>query len=72
MDFLKQQLSTGFFSTTLRKIYYNLTVTGLSIVVELFIGTLEIIQLITQALGIHSEILFYIANLILMSQDIYL
>jgi high-affinity nickel-transport protein len=34
------------FSTPLRKIYYNLTVTGLSVVAALFIGFVEVIQII--------------------------
>lgn len=51
------------FSTPLRKVYYNLTVTGLSVVAALFIGIVELVQIITPTLGIHSGILFWITNL---------
>jgi high-affinity nickel-transport protein len=40
------------FATPLRKIYYNLTVTGLSVVAALLIGLLELTQVLTQALGL--------------------
>ncbi len=36
------------FSKPIRKIYYNLTITGLSIFIALFIGTIEILGLIAQ------------------------
>jgi high-affinity nickel-transport protein len=36
------------FSKPIRKIYYNLTITGLSVFVALFIGTIEILGLIAQ------------------------
>jgi nickel/cobalt transporter (NiCoT) family protein len=40
------------FATPLRKIYYNLTVTGLSVVAALLIGLIELAQVSTQALGL--------------------
>jgi nickel/cobalt transporter (NiCoT) family protein len=40
------------FATPLRKIYYNLTVTGLSVVAALLIGLIELTQVLTQSLGI--------------------
>ncbi len=40
------------FTTPLRKVYYNLTVTGLSVVAALLIGLIELIQVLTQALGL--------------------
>ena len=40
------------FATPLRKVYYNLTVTGLSVVAALLIGLIELIQVLTQALGL--------------------
>ena len=46
------------FSTPLRKIYYNLTVTGRSVVAALFIGIVELVQIITPTLEIHS--VFYL------------
>ena len=45
------------FANPLRKIFYNLTVTGLSVVVALFVGTVELISIITSRwLGIHDGI----------------
>jgi len=41
------------FSTPMRKIYYNLSITGLSVAAALFIGVVEIAQLITSKLGLH-------------------
>ncbi|QNB46771.1 HoxN/HupN/NixA family nickel/cobalt transporter [Thermanaerosceptrum fracticalcis] len=41
------------FATPLRKIYYNLTVTGLSVIAALFIGGIEIAQVITPKLGLQ-------------------
>lgn len=40
------------FATPLRKIYYNLTVTGLSVVAALLIGVIELTQVLTQMLGL--------------------
>jgi len=40
------------FRTPLRKVYYNLSVTGLSIVAALIIGMIELIQVITPKLGL--------------------
>jgi high-affinity nickel-transport protein len=42
------------FATPLRKVYYNLTVTGLSVVAALLIGLIELIQVLTQTLGLTS------------------
>jgi len=40
------------FSTPLRKVYYNLTITGLSVLAALFIGVIELAQVITPELGL--------------------
>jgi nickel/cobalt transporter (NiCoT) family protein len=40
------------FATPIRKVYYNLTVTGLSVVAALLIGGLELAQVTTRALGL--------------------
>ena len=40
------------FATPLRKVYYNLTVTGLSVVAALLIGLIELTQVLAQALGL--------------------
>ena len=44
------------FSKPVRKIYYNITVTGLSIVVALFIGTIELGGLLTDRLDIRGSV----------------
>jgi high-affinity nickel-transport protein len=45
------------FDDPLRKIFYNLTVTGLSVVVALFVGTVELISIVTARwLDIHTGI----------------
>lgn len=44
------------FSTPLRKVYYNLTITGLSVIAALFIGLIEIAQLITINLQQNSSL----------------
>jgi high-affinity nickel-transport protein len=51
------------FSTPLRKIYYNLTITGLSVIAALCIGVVEIIQIITPVLGIDSALISWINHL---------
>jgi high-affinity nickel-transport protein len=51
------------FSTSLRKIYYNLSVTGLSIVAALCIGFIELAQVLTPKLGLNSGIWKWIQNL---------
>ena len=45
------------FATPIRKVYYNLTVTGLSVVAALMIGLIEVIQVIAHALGLDHGIL---------------
>ena len=40
------------FATPIRKVYYNLTVTGLSVVAALLIGGIELAQVAAQALGL--------------------
>ena len=43
-------------STPVRKIYYNLTVTGLSVVVAFVIGTVELLQVIAQQLALRGPV----------------
>ncbi len=50
------------FSKPVRKIYYNITITGLSVAVALIIGSIELISIVTQKLGITSGPLAAIAN----------
>ncbi len=44
------------FSEPVRKVYYNITVTGLSIAIALFIGTIEIAGLLSQKLGLTGSL----------------
>ncbi|GAC1318625.1 MAG: HoxN/HupN/NixA family nickel/cobalt transporter [Thermoleophilaceae bacterium] len=44
------------FSKPVRKVYYNITVTGLSIAVALFIGTIELVGLLTDRLGLKGSV----------------
>ena len=44
------------FATPLRKIYYNLTVTGLSVLAALLIGGIELVQVLTRALGLTAGV----------------
>ena len=44
------------FATPLRKIYYNLTVTGLSVLAALLIGGIELVQVLAQALGLTAGV----------------
>jgi high-affinity nickel-transport protein len=39
------------FSKPVRKVFYNITITGLSVAVALVIGTIEIVGLLAQKLG---------------------
>ena len=49
-------------SQPLRKAYYNLTITGLSIAVAVIIGTVELLGLLRKTLGLHHGLLASIAN----------
>jgi high-affinity nickel-transport protein len=51
------------FSKPVRKVYYNITVTGLSVAVALVIGTIELTSIVTDRLGIDSGPLAAIGNL---------
>jgi high-affinity nickel-transport protein len=51
------------FSRPVRKVYYNLTVTGLSVAVALVIGTIELLSILTDKLDITSGPLASVANL---------
>ncbi len=44
------------FSKPVRKVYYNITITGLSIAVALFIGTIELVGLLTDKLHIKGSV----------------
>ncbi|GAA0565596.1 HoxN/HupN/NixA family nickel/cobalt transporter [Paractinoplanes ferrugineus] len=51
------------FAKPVRKVYYNLTITGLSVAVALIIGTIELDSVITEKLGITSGPLAAIGRL---------
>lgn len=51
------------FSTPLRKVYYNLTITGLSVIAALFIGFIEMAQLLIPILGLNNRFFTLIQNL---------
>ncbi|MEU2628973.1 HoxN/HupN/NixA family nickel/cobalt transporter [Kitasatospora sp. NPDC085895] len=51
------------FSKPVRKIYYNLTVTGLSVLVALVIGVVELVGLLAEKLGITAGPIGWIAEL---------
>jgi nickel/cobalt transporter (NiCoT) family protein len=50
------------FARPVRKVYYNITVTGLSVAVALIIGSIELISILTEKTGITSGPLAAIAN----------
>jgi high-affinity nickel-transport protein len=49
------------FLNPLRKIFYNITTTGLSVAVALVVGTIELLQVLIGMLGLHGEFLDLIA-----------
>jgi high-affinity nickel-transport protein len=51
------------FSKPVRKVFYNITITGLSVAVALIVGTIELISIVTDDAGITSGPLASIANL---------
>jgi high-affinity nickel-transport protein len=51
------------FSKPVRKVYYNLTVTGLSVAVALLIGTVELLGLLAGQLGLHGPFWAWISGL---------
>jgi high-affinity nickel-transport protein len=51
------------FAKPVRKVYYNLTITGLSVAVALIIGTIELVSILTDKLGITTGPLAAIGGL---------
>jgi high-affinity nickel-transport protein len=51
------------FSKPVRKVYYNLTITGLSVAVALLIGTVELLGLLAQRLRLHGAFWNWITGL---------
>jgi len=50
------------FASPIRKVFYNLTVTSLSVFVALFVGVVELAQILIQILGLHGAAFDTIAN----------
>ena len=50
------------FSKPVRKVYYNITITGLSVAVALFIGTIELVGLFTDRLGLRGSVAEWFQN----------
>ncbi|WP_055585706.1 Nickel transporter NicT [Peterkaempfera griseoplana] len=51
------------FSNPVRKVYYNLTVTGLSIAVAFLIGTVELVTVLHDRLGLRDSVTGWVAGL---------
>jgi nickel/cobalt transporter (NiCoT) family protein len=51
------------FLNPLRKIFYNITTTGLSVAVALLVGTVELMQVLIGMLGLHGRLVDLIAGL---------
>jgi nickel/cobalt transporter (NiCoT) family protein len=50
------------FSKPIRKVYYNLTITGLSVAVAIYIGTLELMQVLAGQLNLSGGLWDYASN----------
>ncbi len=50
------------FSKPVRKVFYNLTITGLSVFVAFFIGTIELLGLVGTELGLHDPFFAFFGN----------
>ena len=50
------------FSEPVRKVYYNITITGLSIAVALFIGTIELARLLADKLSLRGSVADWVRN----------
>ena len=50
------------FSKPVRKVYYNLTITGLSVAVALLVGTMEMLSILTQSLSLRGGIWDFLSS----------
>ncbi len=50
------------FSRPIRKVYYNITITGLSVVVAFLIGTVELVGLLTQEFRVNGHLAVFFQN----------
>ena len=60
------------FSNPVRKIYYNITITGLSVVVAFAIGTVEVLSIVQSELGLTGGIWNYAARFNLNSAGFFI
>jgi high-affinity nickel-transport protein len=51
------------FSKPVRKIYYNITITGLSIAVALVVGTVELLSILVDKLGLTGNVWHFLGTL---------
>jgi high-affinity nickel-transport protein len=51
------------FSTPIRKVYYNITVTAISVIAALLIGMIELVQVISAKLNLSSGVWKWLGNL---------
>jgi high-affinity nickel-transport protein len=51
------------FSKPVRKIYYNITITGLSVAVALIVGTIELLSVLADRFGLHGTVWDFAATL---------
>src|SRR5206468_4028483 len=51
------------FSNPLRKVYYNLTTTGLSVFVALLVGTIEFVQVMADRLGVDNGFVRFLGDI---------
>ena len=50
------------FARPIRKVYYNITITGLSVVVAFLIGTIELLGLLPSEINLHGSFWAFMAN----------
>jgi high-affinity nickel-transport protein len=50
------------FARPIRKVYYNITITGLSVVVAFLIGTIELLGLLPSEINLHGSFWSFMAN----------
>src|SRR5436309_10904073 len=47
---------TWAFASPIRKVFYNMTITSLSVFVALFVGVIELVQILVQVLGLRGGV----------------
>jgi high-affinity nickel-transport protein len=59
------------FASPIRKVFYNLTMTSLSVFVALFVGVVELLQVLIQALGLRGGVFSAVAGFDLVGRAGY-